>query len=165
MDCLLGQRGLEDGERLCDALYNLLGRFSTAQTKQHGFCDVSPPWSQTTQHLLQFVPLTVGIKNFNYRLIRSRVIIPYKTRADILCQIVLLFFQAAFLAGFLLFFLFFTIIIRSMEIWIKRRRTPQRTVFKHPKIICSPFDWCFTLTEKLFTKNVKIKPLQQVLVP
>lgn len=62
-------------------------------------------------------------------------------------EMVLLFLQAAFLAGVLLFLLFLTIIIRTVEVWIKRRRTPQRAILKHPKVLCSPFAWSFTLSK------------------
>lgn len=60
-------------------------------------------------------------------------------------ETVLLFFQAAFLAALLVFLLFITVIIRAVEVWIERRWTPQRAVFKHPKVVCSPFGWRFTL--------------------
>lgn len=58
---------------------------------------------------------------------------------------VLLFFQAAFLVSLLLVVLFLPIIIGAMEVWIKRWWTPQRAIFKHSKVVCSPFSWCFTL--------------------
>ena len=61
--CLLGERGLKDGERLCDALHNLFSCFSVAETKQHGLCYVSPPGGQTAQHLLEFVPLSAEMKD------------------------------------------------------------------------------------------------------
>lgn len=60
---LFGKRGLEDRERLCDTLHNLFSCFGVAQAKQHGFCYVSPPGSQTTQHLLEFVTLSAEIKS------------------------------------------------------------------------------------------------------
>lgn len=63
-------------------------------------------------------------------------------------ETVLLFFQTAFLAAILIFLLFITIIIRAVEVWIERRRTPQRAIFKHPKVVCSPFGWCFTLSRE-----------------
>lgn len=60
---LFGKRGLEDGERLCDALHNLFSCFGVAEAKQHGFCYVSPPGSQTAQHLLQFVTLSAEMNS------------------------------------------------------------------------------------------------------
>lgn len=60
--CLFGKRGLEDGERLCDTFHDLFSSFSVVETKQHGFRYVTPPGSQSTQHLLQFVPLAAETK-------------------------------------------------------------------------------------------------------
>lgn len=55
---LLGKRGFEDGERLCDTFHNLFGCFCVVETEQHGFPDVSPPGSQTAQRLLQLIALS-----------------------------------------------------------------------------------------------------------
>lgn len=56
--CLLGEGGLEDGERLGDALHDLLRRLGTVEAEQHGLGHVAPPGSQTAEHLFQFVPLS-----------------------------------------------------------------------------------------------------------
>lgn len=61
-------------------------------------------------------------------------------------EAVLLFFQAALLAALLVFLLFITVIIRAVEVRIERRWAPQRAIFKHPKVVCSPFGWRFTLS-------------------
>lgn len=56
--CLLGEGGLEDGERLGDALHDLLRRLGTVEAEQHGLGHVAPPGSQTAEHLFQFVPFS-----------------------------------------------------------------------------------------------------------
>lgn len=61
-------------------------------------------------------------------------------------EMVLLLFQAAFPDALLIFLLFLAIIIRPMEVWVKRRRMPQGAILKHPKVLCFPFDWRFTLS-------------------
>lgn len=61
---LLGKRGFEDGERLCDTFHNLFSCFCVVETKQHGLSDVSPPGGQTAQDLLQLVPLPAERKTW-----------------------------------------------------------------------------------------------------
>lgn len=92
---------------------------------------------QTARHFTRLV---------NHEMIQFEYIFNW-IYAKIHKEMVLLFLQAAFLAGVLLFLLFLTIIIRTVEVWIKRRRTPQRAILKHPKVLCSPFAWSFTLSK------------------
>lgn len=70
-------------------------------------------------------------------------------------DVILLFFQAAFLAALLFFLLFLTVIIRTMEVRIERWWTPERAIFKHPKVICSPFGCRFPLIKNTHIKYEK----------
>lgn len=49
---LFRKRGFQDGQRLCDALDNLLCSVSASETEQHGLRNVTPPGGETSQNLL-----------------------------------------------------------------------------------------------------------------
>lgn len=81
------------------------------------------------------------------------------------CSGHLLFLQTAFLAALLVVVLFVAVIVRTVEVRIKRRRAPQGAVLKHPEVVCPPLGRCLALRGRSRKADVMTTPLPHTHTP